>query len=103
MQIYLHFDLLRIAFPKTYSQFKQEVIVASLKLMSRKLKLSLILYPVVTAAVTLNLFMLNLILIRIGFQKFPPIYAVWIGIPLSIPVTYYVVKWIAGLMAEAEK
>ena len=68
-----------------------------LVIMNRNLKLALILYPVVTAAVVLNLFMVNLILIRIGFNTIPPIYAVWIGIPLSIPVTYFVVKWISGI------
>ena len=65
-------------------------------------KLAIVLYPFTAGAVAINLFLLGLIGIALGFPAIPPVTAIWLSLPLGIPATWWAAKWVRGLMNEAE-
>ena len=68
----------------------------------RRWRLSLVLWPFVTAAVAINLFLLGLIGLSVGLPSMPPLTAVWLALPLGLPATWLAAKWVRRLIAEAE-
>jgi hypothetical protein len=66
------------------------------------LKLKLILYPFVAAAVAINLFMLFLLFQAIGVTAMSPVTALVLAIPLGIPANYLTAHWVQGLIDEGE-
>ncbi len=65
-------------------------------------KLHLLLYPFTTAAVAINLFMLGLMGQSIGLVALSPITSLLLSVPLGLPATWLVTKWVRGLIDEAE-
>ncbi len=65
-------------------------------------KLAILFYPFSAAAVAINLFLLGLLWQSIGWPAVPPVNAIIWSIPLGIPATWLVAKWIRGLMDEAD-
>ena len=66
------------------------------------LRLSLILYPFVTAAVAINLFMLGLAGAYLDLPSISPVAALCIAVPLGLPATWFAARWLRGLVATAE-
>ncbi len=64
-------------------------------------KLAILLYPFTTAAVAINLFMLGLIGRVAGIGTLSPNAALLWSIPLGVPVTWLVARWVRRLMDEA--
>jgi len=60
------------------------------------------LYPFVTAAVAINLFMLSLMCQTIGLVALTPASAVLFSLPIGLPTTWLASRWIRNLIAEAE-
>lgn len=67
-----------------------------------KLKLFLLLYPFTAAAVAINLFMLGLMGQAVGLPAISPVSALLLSLPLGLPATWAVAKWVRGLIDEAE-
>ncbi|SHJ74840.1 hypothetical protein SAMN05444000_112109 [Shimia gijangensis] len=65
-------------------------------------KLAILFYPFSAAAVAINLFLLGLLWQNIGWPVVTPINAILWSVPLGIPATWWVAKWIRGLMDEAD-
>ena len=65
-------------------------------------KLAILFYPFSAAAVAINLFLLGLMWQAIGLPAISPVAAVIFSIPLGIPATWLVARWIRGLMDEAD-
>ncbi|MEP3633990.1 MAG: hypothetical protein ABJQ23_20490 [Shimia thalassica] len=65
-------------------------------------KLSLVFYPFAMAAVAINLFLLGLMWQAVGLPAISPHLAVWCSVPLGIPATWLLGKWVRGLMDEAD-
>ncbi len=61
-------------------------------------KLSLLLYPFTAAAVAINLFMLSLMWQAIGLPPLSPSSALGLSIPLGIPASLAVGRWVRRLM-----
>jgi hypothetical protein len=61
-----------------------------------------VLYPFTAAAVAINLFMLSLMGQAIGLPALAPPTTIWLSIPLGIPATWLVAKWVRRLMDEAD-
>ncbi|MDN3721345.1 hypothetical protein QW131_24620 [Roseibium salinum] len=61
------------------------------------------LYPFTAAAVAINLFMLSLMGIAIGLPSLPPVTTIALSIPLGIPATWLVARWVRRLMDEADR
>lgn len=66
-------------------------------------RLMALLWPFATAAVAINLFLLGLIGIAIGLPAIAPITALWLSLPLGLPFTWLSARWVASLIAEAER
>lgn len=66
-------------------------------------RLFLFLYPFVSAAVAVNLFMLGLAVQSLGLPAIPPMKALLGAMPLGIPATWLSARWVSKLVAEAEK
>lgn len=64
-------------------------------------KLGLLLYPFATAAVAINLFMLALIGSWVELGTLTPMSAVWLSLPLGIPVTWASALWVRHLLVQA--
>lgn len=62
-----------------------------------------ILWPFATAAVAINLFLLGLIGLAVGLPAIPPVMALWLSAPLGLPATWVAARWVARLIAEAER
>ncbi len=73
-----------------------------MQLRQTTLKLKLILYPFVAAAVAINLFMLFLLGQAVGLPVMSSLTALLISIPLGIPATYLTAHWVQGLIDEGE-
>jgi len=69
---------------------------------SRRLRLGLLLYPFVAAAVAVNLFMLGLLAPIVGMAPLSPWAALLAAVPLGLPATWLAARWVGGLIAEAE-
>jgi len=68
-----------------------------------RLKLALLLWPFATAAVAINLFLLGLIGLALGLPALPPVTALWLSLPVGLPATWLAARWVATLIAEAER
>jgi hypothetical protein len=66
------------------------------------LRLYLALYPFTALAVAINLFMLALLWQALGWPALSPVAALWLCLPLGLPVNWWVTLWIKGLIDEAE-
>jgi hypothetical protein len=67
------------------------------------LKLQLLLWPFATAAVAINLFLLGLIGLSVGLPALAPFTALWLSLPLGVPATWLLARWVASMIAEAEQ
>ena len=63
-------------------------------------KLALLFYPFAAGAVAINLFLLGLMWQAIGLPAISPVTAVIFSIPLGIPATWLVARWVRSLMDE---
>ncbi|WP_308445909.1 hypothetical protein [Ruegeria spongiae] len=64
--------------------------------------MALLFYPFAMAAVAINLFMLGLIGVALGWQAIDPVRSVLWAIPLGVPAAWLAGRWVRGLMDEAE-
>jgi hypothetical protein len=62
-----------------------------------------LLWPFATAAVAINLFLLGLIGVAMDLPGIAPGTALWLSLPLGLPATWAAARWVAGLIAEAER
>lgn len=69
---------------------------------TKSIRLFAILYPFVTAAVAVNLFMLGLGLQYLHIAALSPATALALAVPLGFPATWLTTRWILGLIAEAD-
>ena len=60
------------------------------------------LWPFATAAVAINLFLLGLIGVSVGWTGIAPGTALWLSLPLGLPATWAAARWVARLIAEAD-
>lgn len=65
-------------------------------------KLALLFYPFTAAAVAINLFLLGLMWQAIGLPAISPVESLIYAVPLGIPATFLVARWVRGLMDEAD-
>lgn len=65
-------------------------------------KLAILFYPFSAGAVAINLFLLGLMWQAIGLPAISPVTAVIFSIPLGIPATWLVGRWVRNLMDEAD-
>jgi hypothetical protein len=65
-------------------------------------KLGLVLWPFTTAAVAINLFLLGLIGVRLGWPALSPLAALILSVPLGLPATWAAARWARRLIDEAE-
>ena len=65
-------------------------------------RLPVILYPFVTAAVAINLFLLGLIANYAGLPALSPVAALLWSVPLGVPANWLATRWVRSLIAEAE-
>ena len=61
-----------------------------------------VLWPFATAAAAINLFLLGLIGMAVGLPAIAPVNALWLSVPLGLPVTWAAARWVTRLIAEAE-
>ena len=59
-------------------------------------------WPLVTSAVAINLFMLGLLGQAIGLAALSPLTALWLSIPLGLPATWAAARWVRSLLRQAE-
>lgn len=64
-------------------------------------RLGLLLYPFVTAAVAIALFMLGLMGQALGFAPLSPKAALLWALPLALHASVLAARWVKGLLAEA--
>ncbi|MDQ2091767.1 hypothetical protein [Marimonas arenosa] len=69
---------------------------------ARDIRLFVVLYPFVAAAVAVNLFMLGLAGQSLGLPAMTPLTALYWSIPLGIPATWLAARWVRKLIAKAE-
>ena len=62
-----------------------------------------LLWPFATAAVAINVFLLGLIGIAVGLPAIAPVTALWLSLPFGLPATWIAARWVARLIAEAER
>ena len=65
-------------------------------------KLGVFAWPFATSAVAINLFMLGLLWQWVGLPAIPPMAALWWSLPLGLPATWAVARWVRRLLEEAE-
>lgn len=66
-------------------------------------KLAILFYPFTAAAVAINLFLLALMGQAIGLPALSPVTCLWLSLPLGVPATWLVARWVRGLMDEADE
>ena len=66
------------------------------------LKLGFLLYPFTAAAVAINLFMIGLLGQAVGLPTLSPVLAISLSVPLGVPATILVSRWVRRLMDEAD-
>ncbi|NVO54727.1 hypothetical protein HW561_02845 [Rhodobacteraceae bacterium B1Z28] len=64
-------------------------------------KLAILLYPATALTVAINLFLAGLIAHSAGFGVIGPVTAILWSVPLGIPASWLVGRWVRGLMDEA--
>jgi len=62
-----------------------------------------LLWPFATAAAAINLYLLGLIGLAFDLPPIPPVTALWLSLPLGLPATWAAARWVASLIAEAER
>ncbi len=67
------------------------------------LKLCAILFPFAFGGVAINVYFVSLLLVPLGFAVISPNLALLLTLPLSLPATWLAARWIASLIAEAER
>lgn len=60
------------------------------------------LWPFVTSAVAINLFMLGLLGQAVGLPALSPFAALWLSLPAGLPATWAAARWLRGLLDQAE-
>ncbi|MCB1336889.1 MAG: hypothetical protein KDK10_05330 [Maritimibacter sp.] len=65
-------------------------------------KLAVVLFPFVAAAVAINLFLASLLGAVFGVPVLPPTLALLLSLPLGVPATWAVARWVDGLLDAAE-
>jgi len=60
-------------------------------------------WPFATAAVAINLFLLGLIGLAFDLPAIHPVTALWLSLPLGLTATWAAARWVASLIAEAER
>lgn len=66
-------------------------------------KLGILVWPFVTSAVAINLYMLGLLWQAVGLPALSPLTALLFALPLALPFTWAAARWLRGLLAEAER
>jgi len=61
-----------------------------------------LLYPFTAAAVAINLFLLGLLGQSVGLPALSPLQSLVWALPLGLPATWAVARWVQGLIARAE-
>ena len=67
------------------------------------MKLYIILFPFVSAAMFINIFLLGLLGTYWGFAALSPVASLAVGAIAGIPATCFAVRWVERLIREAEK
>jgi hypothetical protein len=67
------------------------------------MKLYLILFPFVSAAMSINIFLLALLGTYWGFAALSPVASLSVGAIAGIPATWFAVRWVERLIREAEE
>ena len=65
-------------------------------------KLPVLLFPFVTAAVAINLFLAFLMFHSLGVRSLSPLAALGWSLPLGLPATWAAVKWVRHLIDVAD-
>ncbi len=65
-------------------------------------KLAVVLFPFVTAAVAVNLFLASLLGAAVGLPVLSPLLALVLSLPLGIPATWAAARWVDRLLDQAE-
>lgn len=64
-------------------------------------KLAVVLFPFVTAAVAVNLFLASLLGAVFGLPVLSPVMALVVSVPLGLPATWAAALWVDHLLDEA--
>ena len=59
-------------------------------------------WPFVTSAVAINLFMLGLLWQAVGLTAMAPVTVLWWSLPLGLPPTWLAARWVRRLLDQAE-
>lgn len=65
-------------------------------------KLGVLVWPFVTSAVAINLYMLGLLWQAVGLPALSPLTALLCALPVALPFTWAAARWLRRLLAEAE-
>jgi hypothetical protein len=65
-------------------------------------KLAALVWPFVTSAVAINLFMLGLLWQAVGLPALAPVTVLWLSLPLGLPFTWAAARWLRRLLEQAE-
>lgn len=66
-------------------------------------RLAVVLYPFVTAAVAVNLYLAFLLGVSFGLPVLSPIWALILAVPLGLPAGWASAVWVDRLIDEAER
>jgi hypothetical protein len=66
-------------------------------------KLAVLFYPFSAAAVAINVYFIGLMWQAIGIPAITPVVSLIVSVPLGVPATWLIAKWIRGLMDEADR
>jgi len=61
------------------------------------------LYPFVSAAVAINLFLLGLMGQAVGLPALSPVQSLMLSVPLGVPASWVAARWLRHLLDEAER
>lgn len=65
-------------------------------------KLAVVVFPFVTAAVAVNLFLASLLGASLGIPVLSPLHALALSVPLGIPAAWAAARWVDHLLDQAE-
>lgn len=65
-------------------------------------KLAAVLYPFVTAAVAINLFLASLLSTWLGVSVLSPVASLLLSLPLGLPASWATARWVDGLLDKAQ-
>lgn len=66
-------------------------------------KLAVVLFPFVTAAVAINLYLAFLLGASVGLPVLSPVWALVASVPLGVPASYAAAAWVDRLLDETEQ